>query len=272
MTKIMSILMTVSCFLLPAFAATNAPNSKDIRVFSDVDDTIKISHVRDFKSSVALAFYQNALFYGMNTVYSSLRKNQIQRGNKVIFSYVTNGIDFTVNQTHRSLLHHYKFPNPANHFPQNLIEKIQKKTHKFDVITRTIKNEWPDIAVLIGDNGERDPIIYDQIRKAIEKQAAIEGRAIEVLTYIHIVYKPSNPRTFGLRNGQQAFHNAGELAVLLHKDNLVSLEQRDEIVDSVKRKIAIEERNRVWTPLVYPWFKYYDLGVLAPSICRQFYK
>lgn len=272
MIKILSILSTVFYFLLPmvVFASTEVPIR--IRIFSDVDDTIKISAVRDFTDSVALSVYQDALFYGMNTVYSSVRKEQVQKGNKIIFSYVTNGIDFTVNQTHRGLLHRYKFPNPNNHYPQNLYEKVKRKAHKFDTITRAIRNDWPDRVVLIGDNAERDPVIYDQIRKAIEKQAAAEGRKIEILTYIHIVYKPSNPKTKGIRPGQQPFHNAGDLAMILYKDNFLSAGQKDYIVDLVKKKIAKEGRNRVWTPLVYPWYKYYNLGALGQSSCQQFYK
>lgn len=272
MFKILSIRTTIFYFLLPVVSMATKPETQDLRVFSDVDDTIKISYVRDFENSVALSVYQDALFYGMNTVYSSVRNNQVQQGNTVAFSYVTNGVDFTVNQTHRGLLRRFKFPNPSNHFPQTLYEKIKKKAHKFEVITRAIKSEWPDRVVLIGDNGERDSIIYDQIRKAIEKQAAIEDRKIEILIYIHIVYKPSNLKTQGLRRGQQAFHNAGELAILMHKDGLMTDDQKDQIVASVKRKIENEGRNRVWTPLVYPWYKYYDLGLLGQSSCRQFYK
>ncbi|GEM_PF-3129212 len=272
MIKRLSILTTIFYFLLSAVVMANEVDPQNVRVFSDVDDTIKISFVRDFENSVALSVYQDALFYGMNTVYSGVRKNQVQQGNKIAFSYVTNGVDFTVNQTHRGLLRSFRFPNPGNHFPQSLYEKIKKKAHKFDVITRAIKTEWPNRVVLIGDNGERDPIIYDQIRKAIQKQAAIEGRKIEILIYIHIVYKPSNAKTKGLRPTQQAFHNAGDLAILMHKDGLLSLEQKDQIVTSVKRKIEKEGRNRVWTPLVYPWYKYYNMGQLGRSSCQQFYR
>mgnify|MGYP006077549807 CR=1 FL=1 len=271
MGKVLSIVFTIAFYLLPAANLSAADGPKKIRVFSDVDDTIKISYVHDFAENAAFSSYPEQLFFGMNTVYTEARKNQQKLGNKISFSYVTNGIDFTVNDAHRALLKNFRFPNPKNHFPTNLLDKLRHREHKFETIMAAIKNDLPDEVVLIGDNGEQDPAIYRKISNAIKKLSEQVGKEIKVLTYIHIVYKPKTPNTQSLRQDQKAFHNAGDLAILMHNDGLISAEQRDSVVRIVRARIKKEGPYRVWGQLVYPWFKYKDLGYMVPNSCLSFY-
>ncbi|OYZ23083.1 MAG: hypothetical protein B7Y39_06230 [Bdellovibrio sp. 28-41-41] len=272
MLKLMSIVFTIACYLLPAQALSATDGGKVVRFFSDVDDTIKISYVHNLAEGAAFSSYADQLFFGMNTTYSEARKYQQKLGNKVSFSYVTNGIDFTINDTHRALLKNFRFPNPGNHFPMTLIDKLKHREHKFETIMTAVRNDLPDRVVLIGDNGEHDPAIYLKVANAIKKLSAEIDKEIEVVTYIHIVYKPKSPNTQSVRQHQKGFHNAGDLAILMHNDGLISEEQRDTMVRIVKARIQKEGPYRVWGQLVYPWFKYKDLGHLAPNSCLSFYK
>lgn len=112
---------------------------------------------------------------------------------------------------------------------------------------------------------------FETIMAAIKKLSDQTGKEIEILTYIHIVYKPKSPGTQSVLQGQKGFHKAGDLAVLMHNDGLISEEQRDSIVKIVKARIQKEGPYRVWGQLNYPWFKYKDLGYMTPNSCLDFY-
>ena len=47
-----------------------------ILLISDVDDTIKVSNVRDSLEKVSFAVFKDSLFYGMNLVYKAVEKRE----------------------------------------------------------------------------------------------------------------------------------------------------------------------------------------------------
>lgn len=253
-----------------------ASNKPSLLVFSDMDDTTKITHVREFMEKAAHAVFKDSLFYGSNTVYQALRDHyEAVNGPKTSqFSYITNGIAFMVEETHGAILHNYEFPNPDRFFSRSWSEMIHKRPHKYDEIIRQVRDGDPSVVVLIGDNGEKDPRIYQQVKRKIEKIAQARGKEIKVHTLIHIVYGPTEKKASKLYEGQIPYHNAGDLALYLNDLGLLDKSAKDRIVADVRRQIKDEGLNRVYGELVYPSFKYRNLGLLAAerADCALFYK
>lgn len=231
-----------------------------VLVFSDVDDTIKISYVRDRLEMVSFSVFYDSLFYGMNSVYQGVAATTGAR-----FHYVSNGWKPTVAQTHQTLLKDFNFPNRENFYARKLKKILKKFPHKLSTITSIAMKENANTVVLIGDNGENDPKTYRDIEYNLEQYFKSRGKNIKVFTYIHTVYQPKD-----LYPGQQAFANAAELAVQLAENNLIDKTVAKSIVADVVDRIHTEGKNRVYGPLVNPFFKYVNKS--ADSIlCRSFY-
>lgn len=143
-----------------------------LAVISDIDDTIKVSHVLDKSDALKKAFRTQNLFRGMNVLY-----REIARLNRdAQFYYVTNAPKQLMYRSHAQFLTQHKFPNGA----LLLREDIQSNTHKVDTIRRILNDPKIKFVLYIGDNGERDPEIYAQMRK--------EFPTIPAITYIRQAY------------------------------------------------------------------------------------
>jgi MoaA/NifB/PqqE/SkfB family radical SAM enzyme len=211
----------------------------------------------------------------MNSVYQALKEDQeVILGKKGIdFTYVTNGVNFTVNETHGAILKDFGFPDPGHYFPRTLKDLIKKKEHKFDTIMAQVSANDPQHVILIGDNGESDPKVYDKITKAIGARALKKGKQVKVSVYIHMVYTPKNKKTLDLFPGQQAFYNAGDLAILMNRDGLLSADKKSAIVKDVLIKVRNESKFKVYGPLVYPYFKTRNMGLLGIKLsCLSTYQ
>lgn len=141
-------------------------------IVSDVDDTIKVTDVLNKKNAIYNALFSKAAFSGMPELYRQLENSEtlffyISGSPKMIEEKVSNFLDF-------------------NNFPQraNLILKqgISSPTYDFKVaaITKLIQAENPDKVILIGDDTEFDPEVYQTISKSFpNKVESIYIRAIQ---------------------------------------------------------------------------------------------
>lgn len=250
---------------LSSLANGDVVESKKVLVFSDVDDTIKISNVRDPLEMVSFSVFRDSLFFGMNVVYQGIEKT-----NGATFYYVSNGWKPTVEQAHQAILNDFDFPNRENYYARNLKKLITKFPHKIATIMQIALMENPGTIVLIGDNGESDPKTYRDIKIGLEQYFKSQGKAINIHIYIHTVYQPTNVETLDLYPGQKPFVNAADLAIKLAQDNLLDRNIARGIVAKVDAKIKAEGKNRVYGPLVNPYFKYNDRSGRS-VMCRSFY-
>lgn len=235
--------------LLFCFTATlSLAEAPKLVLISDVDDTIKVSDVRDSLERISYSVFNDSLFYGMNLTYQALN----QDGAK--FFYLSNGWRPTVEESHQAILNDFNFPQSENYVPRNLSEIIRKVPHKKNKITEIVKSTVPEIIIFVGDNGEKDPQIYHEMKSKIENDYQLQGKKVRILTYIHTVYKPDSHSE--LFPEQIAFSNAAELAVMLHEEKLLSFEKTMKIVLNMLYKVKKEKANSVYGPLVYPFFKY----------------
>ena len=95
--KILVKLITILALCLPCFAQT--------LLISDIDDTVKVSHIRSLKGAVSNAFRTNNIFKGMADLYKSVAKDS---GAKII--YLTNAPEKILGYSHTRTLKNGRFP------------------------------------------------------------------------------------------------------------------------------------------------------------------
>ena len=110
-------------------------------VFSDVDDTIKVSYVRSKKEMISYSVFNDSLFYGMNDVYRGIAESfrPDQAADQVKFHYVSNGWKPTVQETHSALLVDYGFPDSKNYYNRRLKEILKIKLEWKQSLSKTGK-------------------------------------------------------------------------------------------------------------------------------------
>lgn len=139
---------------------------------SDIDDTIKVSHVLDPDSTIANAFLPNNTFLGMPELYEALLNDK--KVDDIV--YLSNAPKFLMYPFHRHFLNREGFP----HGRLLLNSGLSNKHHKLNSLRRLIQNESPKELILVGDNGEHDTEVYAIISK--------EYPDTKITTYIHQAY------------------------------------------------------------------------------------
>lgn len=267
MKNILTILFIIYSYLVSTTTLTmaNETNNQKTLVFSDMDDTVKISYVRNKIEMISFSGFADSLFYGMNSVYQVMAETNGAR-----FFYVTNGWKPSVKEVHQKILSDFEFPNKENFFARSLIKILKKYPHKLATIVSITMKENPDIVVLIGDNGEKDPKIYYEVRTALTNYFRSQGKKITVHTFIHTVYEPQDSKTLDLYPGQKPFVNAADLAIKLAQINLMDNFKAKGIVADVVNKIQSEGKYSVYGPLVNPFFKQTTYSIDS-IMCKSFY-
>ena len=181
-------------------------------IVSDIDDTIKASHVRDTKDKISNAFVTTIAFKGMAEVYQEL----INEGAEV--SYVTNAPEFLMKKSHSSFIQK-NFPAGKIHFRNG-----SDKTHKYNAIKNLLKDPAITRVILIGDNGEADIQHYEKIERDF-------GAKVDISTYIRIVYSTPD-KILSLGENQIGFVTPIEvlqslaLREFIHYDRYLSLAEK----------------------------------------------
>lgn len=152
----------------------NTEAKSKVLLISDVDDTIKIAHVRSKSDSASNAFFNFKSFLGMSELYHLVLKTPDTN----IF-YVSNAPSFLMNSSHKKFLTQFKFPQVQNLKTRDNPSDDQFKTK---TILGLVKKETPEFLILIGDNGEHDTSIFQGIRDLLS------DTPIQVITFIHSAY------------------------------------------------------------------------------------
>ena len=127
-------------------------------IVSDVDDTIKMTGVLDNKLKVSFnGIFRTKAFSGMSELYNELSSEDIT------FHYVSGSPKFIRSRVENFL--------DENNFPAGeltLKDKIKDDTfeYKTNTIQNLINEQKPDKVILIGDDTEVDPEIYDGLSQA----------------------------------------------------------------------------------------------------------
>ncbi|MEQ1721771.1 MAG: phosphatase domain-containing protein [Pseudobdellovibrio sp.] len=240
-----------------ALFVVSIANAKRVLIISDIDDTIKVSHILSTAGKVSRASDVTTPFTGMAQLYQLL-VNENSQDTRVV--YLSNapkeiaGIP-ALEFSHRTFLSFNNFP-PGE---VDLRESIFEKNHKINEIRRMIEVEKPEILILIGDNGERDPEIYHQAYLEFSNQVRIVSFIHQMYSNHVPFYKPNFLAEIGtlITKEQVGFVTPIEIAVELKKQNLLSQKSYNWMIENVVPYI-LQEGSFKWDglkPISFPAFK-----------------
>jgi len=149
-------------------------------VVSDIDDTIKASHVNSYRNSLRFAYATENLIKGMPGLYNHVSKNI----EDVKFVYLSSAPERLMRGSHSEFLKIHNFPEG---------ELILRKTfnfssfrHKFKNIEELVDANNPEVLILIGDNGEGDPEVFNAVIQEY-------GDDIEIYQFLRRTYSKPVP-------------------------------------------------------------------------------
>lgn len=229
-----------------------------VLVISDVDDTLKVSHILNPIRATARVANFSAHFTGMSELFQLLQQ---QPQTMTRFIYLSNApADIagyaTLLNAHQRFLRHHNFPVGTLSLRDDLFDR----NHKITEIRKLVSSEKPDAVIFLGDNGERDTEIYETA--VLEFQ----GRGTKFITFIHQLYKVKPAFSDGLffaeigkelRPGQVGFVTAVEIALELEKQGMLNTQSLQWIIDNLAPYIA---RETIFEPdtfgsITFPSFK-----------------
>lgn len=226
-------------------------------IISDIDDTIKVSHILSTSDKVSRATDVSTPFTGMAQLYQLILNENIA-DSKIV--YLSNAPETVAGIPLMAISHQEFLSN--NHFPKgelDLNESIFNSDHKITEIRRLIEIEKPDLVILVGDNGERDAEVYHQ--------AFLEyGGKYRTITFIHQLYSSKVP--FYLPNfmaeigktlykEQVGYVTPVEIAIELNQQNIFSQKSVEWLLNHVADYIVQEQSSWIdqFKPISFPSFK-----------------
>lgn len=196
---------------------------------SDIDDTIKLAHIKDLSEAARYAFDDKSRFMGMSELYHLLAQDQSNF--KVV--YLSKAPRWLMGRTHQNFLNNGKFP-VGEYIPRT---DYGADEHKLKSIRNLMNSMKPRKVILIGDNGEQDAEIYSQIAKEYANQG------IEIYQFIRIVYASSKLGNVGARvyRGQIGFVTPIEIGLELEKERILEAASVRWLVENVGKAVASEK-------------------------------
>ncbi len=226
-------------------------------LISDIDDTLKISHILDKIAAVENSVHLENQFYGMSQLFNLLQSPQ-----GIQFFYVSNALTY-IQFLHEEFLTQHQFPNG----PLVLRENYFDKEHKFRSISKIIKNTLPRMVLLIGDNGERDSEIYARIQRKFPN--------IQIIIFIHQMYsvhsliEVANP----ILPGQIAYVTSVDLSFHLRNLNILSKKSYENLVQLMVPKIINQRNDLYFGELAFPvWMDCQDFASSRLDISSELLK
>jgi hypothetical protein len=209
-------------------------------VISDIDDTIKISHVLDTWDMGLNAFRTGNLFLGMNTAYQELKAQDPT----IEFFYVTNAPIDIMEGKHSTFLRTNDFPNHEN---MRLRESLGEKNHKVKAIAAILKQTNPNFVILLGDNGEADIDVFTSIVK--------DFPTIEFLTQVHTPYfSQSVEGQVGkpIKENQEAFATSFDMLLSWFDKGLINADKVADFMSKFTPALLKEPKNKKNGVLAFP--------------------
>lgn len=217
-----------------------------VLIVSDIDDTLKVSHILSKRGSFSSAFDDRSLFVGMPEIFQILKSSY----KDIEFHYVSLAPHFLMNEQHQDFLRKNGFPVTGLHMNSGIRQDPQLKQK---VIRRLLQDRSPTLVVYFGDNGQFDTIVYDQMAK--------EFPHIPAVSYIREVYSSRGEAEYPTKSGQIGFVTSVEVALDLIEKNLFPPKAYNFIEGVVHTRLGLDDGYETFGPMVFPWWQ----------DCRDFY-
>lgn len=228
--------MSLSLLALTAKAA-------DQVMISDIDDTIKLSHIPSKAGSFNRMFDEQSRFLGMAELYQTLALDN--PGLQVY--YVSKAPKFLMQERHIQFLVNGSFPRG---FYVGYQGKTLPSNHKVESIKAIIKAENPKRILLIGDNGEQDSEVYEKIQK--------EFPQIKMTILIRQLYatkaKDSDQQGNKIAANQNPFITTADATMIAVKNGFLKNKSAEELVQFLTPLIVDEAPFQKEGILSFPEF------------------
>lgn len=210
---------------------------------SDVDDTIKLAHIKDLSEAARFAFDSKSRFLGMSELYHLIRQDDPE----VEIVYLSRAPDWFMGRTHRKFLANGNFPEGEYINRTNYDSDV----HKIYTLREIMAKVRPDKVIFVGDNGEQDPEIYKQIS---EEFAA---RGVQFHQFIRVVY-PTNSillvQPQMMIEGQTGFVTPVEVALDLEKAGILKTASVQGLIQSLLPRILEQPLYTAEGEVAFPYF------------------
>lgn len=210
-------------------------------VISDIDDTLKVTHVLNRLEAIQNGLNTDNAILGMSSFFQLMARVNPS----LIFSYVSNAPKSLMDGNHKELLKKAKFPAGEVFLRGNLSDD----EHKIREIRKLMEKHQPDRVIMFGDNAEQDPMIYAQAEK--------EFPTVSFEIYIHQMYSVKNSKEKGkvLQPGQFGYVTAVELGLVWFEMGRVPQPQLIEWMNLILPPIIQEPLNKSSGSLAFPNWK-----------------
>lgn len=203
-------------FLVLILVLLGHPGLAKTLVISDIDDTIKTSHVNSWVAKYAHAHRTDNPFLYMSDLYNSIQGD---------FVYITNAPASVMKGAHTQFLIRNQFPKGELYMRPGIFSEKDK----FPTLEKVIREKKPSVVILFGDNGEKDPIAYKLIQEAFPE--------IQFYVFIRWVYDPDRESRFW--DDQIPFVTAGEVALHLYQLGLIPADSVMGLVQAGAMKLGL---------------------------------
>lgn len=217
---------------------------------TDMDDTIKVSYVLDKDSAVANAAMIHNAFLGMPHLYKIIEND----ADVIAIKYLSNAPRKLIGDLHEKFLNFNHFPK-GEFVARSWFDLRSGNAHKVNSLRRFIKQYKPKALILVGDNGEADVEVYNQIRT--------EFPHILGPTYIRQAYSSfgfSDNFAKPLEDNQTPFASSIDIAMDLYKRGYLRLDSFTQHINKIVPAILAEEEDENRGATAFP--EWYD--------CRDF--
>ncbi len=225
------------------FTSLSSSAAEKILFISDIDDTIKISHIRSKSDSASTAFSNFSTFTGMSDLY-----NLLNQSSDFSIYYVSNAPQFLMHSSHSKFLNQFQFPQ-SEHLKTR--ENLSDDQFKVKTILGLVKSESPDILILVGDNGEQDPNTFHTIR------SSLKNSKIKILTFVHWLYPELNllrPSKY-LDDNDVAYVTPSEIILHLEEAAIISPSKASDFLSQNISDVFNETREPKKNTKTFPaWF------------------
>ena len=206
-------------------------------IVTDIDDTVKVSHVRDFKDLLLNAYRTSNRFLGMAELLTSIKDD-----NDAEVIYLTNAPRGLMSWSHKSLLEKGDFPSGTIY----LRGDISSDQHKVITLRRIIEEKKPTKMILFGDNGEEDIHYYQAIKE--------EFSQVDFTIFIRIAYNMDVDHT--PLEGQIPFVTPFEVAWSLDKLAMIDNSSINKLYRNHAIPMLMEPNTMEVGPIYIPsWLK-----------------
>ncbi|MES2966062.1 MAG: phosphatase domain-containing protein, partial [Bdellovibrionota bacterium] len=217
----------------PSIPSSSLAAAKSFLLISDVDDTIRQTHVLDRSNMSRSGLRTDRPFAGMAALYASWTHASSHPGNgSRTVSYVSGAPYKRIQSVTLAFLRKNGFPE-GDFFGRN---SLGSKTHAFKVekISQLIEANLDSEVILIGDNGEYDPAVFGEITR----RAATKHPNLRITSFIRQAYNDQRGEEGDL--GMEAtpeqivFASAADLALRFYERRWIGERELGMVLRSVK--------------------------------------